>query len=134
MRCVRQLQNLSPKNDEVRNDNRNAPKALLHFSLPLLAGSIFQNLYNVFDSMIVGQMLGKEALSAVGNSYVPMLIVNSVLLGVSSGISILVSQCYGAQKQVDAQECIGTVHAITTIVGFGLSILALISGYGILEQ
>ena len=106
-------------------------KALLHFSLPLLAGSIFQNLYNVFDSMIVGQMLGKEALSAVGNSYVPMLIVNSVLLGVSSGISILVSQCYGAQKQVDAQECIGTVHAITTIVGFGLSILALISGYGI---
>lgn len=77
-------------------------KALLHFSLPLLAGSIFQNLYNVFDSMIVGQMLGKEALSAVGNSYVPMLIVNSVLLGVSSGISILVSQCYGAQKQVDA--------------------------------
>lgn len=103
-------------------------KALLHFSLPLLAGSIFQNLYNIFDTMIVGQMLGKEALSAVGNSYVPMLIVNSVLLGVSSGISILISQSYGAQKQSDVQECIGSVHAITAIVGTGLSILAFISG------
>lgn len=93
-------------------------KALLHFSLPLLAGSIFQNLYNVFDSMIVGQMLGKEALSAVGNSYVPMLIVNSVLLGVSSGISILVSQCYGAQKQVDAQECIRRLRNQTCFGNF----------------
>ena len=104
-------------------------KALLRFSLPLLAGSIFQNLYNVFDTMIVGRMLGKEALSAVGNSYVPMLIVNSVLLGVSSGISILVSQSYGAQKQSGTQECIGSVHAITAIVGTGLPILALISGH-----
>lgn len=105
-------------------------KALLHFSLPLLAGSIFQNLYNVFDTMIVGQMLGKEALSAVGNSYVPMLIVNSVLMGVSSGISILVSQSYGAQRQAETKECFGSVHAITAIVGIGLSILALISGHG----
>ena len=103
-------------------------KALLSFSLPLLAGSIFQNLYNVFDTMIVGQMLGKEALSAVGNSYVPMLIVNSVLLGVSSGISILVSQSYGSQRQTETQECIGSVHAITIIVGIGLSIIALVNG------
>src|SRR5699024_4371227 len=103
-------------------------KALLRFSLPLLAGSIFQNLYNVFDTMIVGQLLGKEALSAVGNSYVPMLITNSVLIGISSGISILVSQSYGAQEQTGTQECIGSVHAITAIVGIGLSILAFMSG------
>lgn len=103
-------------------------KALLRFSLPLLAGSIFQNLYNVFDTMVVGQLLGKEALSAVGNSYVPMLIANSVLIGVSSGISILVSQSYGAQEQAGTQECIGSVHAITVIFGIGLSILAFISG------
>ncbi len=103
-------------------------KALLSFSLPLLAGSFFQNLYNVFDTMIVGQMLGKEALSAVGNSYVPMLIVNSVLLGVSSGISILLSQAYGSQRKTETQECFGSVHAITIIVGTGLSIVALVSG------
>ena len=103
-------------------------KALLHFSLPLMASSIFQNLYNVFDTMIVGQMLGKEALSAVGNSYVPMLVVNSILLGISSGISILVSQSYGAQKQSRTQECIGSVHAITVILGIGLFVLAFISG------
>lgn len=104
-------------------------KALLNFSLPLLAGSIFQNLYNVFDTMIVGQLLGKEALSAVGNSYVPMLIINSVLLGISSGISILVSQSYGSQKHTEIRECIGSVHAITIMVGIGLSIVAFVNGH-----
>lgn len=103
-------------------------KALLSFTLPLLAGSIFQNLYNVFDTMVVGQMLGKVALSAVGNSYVPMLIVNSVLLGVSSGISILVSQSYGSQKPIETKECIGSVHTTNAIIGIGLTILSLISG------
>ena len=57
-----------------------------------------------------------------------MLITNSVLIGISSGISILVSQSYGAQEQTGTQECIGSVHAITAIVGIGLSILAFMSG------
>lgn len=53
---------------------------LIKFSLPLLAGSVIQNLYNIFDTAIVGHMLGKYALAAVGNSYVPTLIINSVIL------------------------------------------------------
>ncbi len=104
-------------------------KALLSFSLPLLAGSIFQNLYNIFDTIIVGQILGKEALSAVGNSYVPLLIINSVFFGISSGISILVSQAYGSQRHTEIQDCIGSVHTITIIVGIGLSMIAFVTGY-----
>lgn len=103
-------------------------KALLKFSLPLLAGSIFQNLYNIFDTMIVGQMLGKEALAAVGNSYVPMLIINSVLLGISSGISILISQFYGSQEQDKIGECVGSVQAINAIIGIGLTIVSFVAG------
>ena len=44
-------------------------KALLKFSVPLFAGNIMQNLYNVFDTAVVGHVLGKNALAAVGNSY-----------------------------------------------------------------
>lgn len=62
---------------------------LLKFSLPLLAGSVIQNLYNIFDTAIVGHVLGKYALAAVGNSYVPTLIINSIVLGIASGISIV---------------------------------------------
>ncbi len=102
-------------------------KALLRFALPLLAGSILQNLYQVIDTMIVGRLLGKEALSAVGNSYVPTLVVNSILLGVSSGISIFVSQAHGAQGQTAARKWIGPVHAVTVLVGVGLPALALLS-------
>lgn len=58
-------------------------KALLKFSVPLFAGNIMQNLYNVFDTAVVGHVLGKNALVAVGNSYVPMLVINSIILGLS---------------------------------------------------
>ena len=50
-------------------------KAILRFFLPLFAGNIMQNLYNVFDTAVVGHILGKNALAAVGNSYVPALII-----------------------------------------------------------
>jgi putative MATE family efflux protein len=103
-------------------------KALLNFSLPLLIGSIFQNLYNTFDALIVGRSLGKEALSAVGNAYVPTLIINSVLLGVSSGILILMSQFHGLQEQEKIHECIGSVQAMIVIIGSGLTMLSFIAG------
>lgn len=102
--------------------------ALINFSLPLLAGSLFQNLYNVFDAIIVGQMLGKDALAAVGNSYVPTLIINSVLIGISSGISILVSQFHGTQSQIKIRDCIGSVQAITAIIGIVLTIFSHVIG------
>lgn len=66
-------------------------KALLKFSVPLFAGNIMQNRYIVFDTAVVGHILGKSALAAVGNSYVPTLIINSIILGLSSGILILLA-------------------------------------------
>lgn len=102
-------------------------KAILHFSLPLFIGSVLQNLYNVFDTAIVGHMMGKEALAAVGNSYVPMLIINSVILGISSGISIQLSQLYGSQKNAKIKECIGSVQVLNVVIGIGLAILSFFS-------
>lgn len=74
-------------------------KALLKFSVPLFAGNIMQNLYNLFDTAVVGHILGKNALAAVGNSYVPTLIINSIILGLSSGILILLAQVYGSKER-----------------------------------
>ena len=96
---------------------------LLKFSLPLLAGSVIQNLYNIFDTAIVGHVLGKYALAAVGNSYVPTLIINSIILGIASGISILVAQLYGSKDKGKIGKCYGSVQTLVVAVGFGLAVL-----------
>lgn len=99
-------------------------KALLKFSVPLFAGNIMQNLYNVFDMAVVGHVLGKNALAAVGNSYVPMLIINSIILGLSSGILILLAQVYGSGEKV--QGCMGSIRTLVFLTG-GLACIFFLS-------
>lgn len=100
-------------------------KALLKFSVPLFAGNIMQNLYNVFDTAVVGHALGKNALAAVGNSYVPMLIINSIILGLSSGILILLAQMYGSGEK--AQGCMGSIRTLVFLNGGGLACIFFLS-------
>ena len=72
-------------------------KQLLLFSLPLMAGNLFQQLYNTVDSIVVGNFVGKEALAAVG-SVGP--IINSLIgffMGLSTGAGVIISQYYGAK-------------------------------------
>jgi len=100
-------------------------KALLKFSVPLFAGNIMQNLYNVFDTAVVGHVLGKNALAAVGNSYVPMLVINSIILGLSSGILILLAQVYGSGEKV--QGCMGSIRTLVFLTGGGLACIFFLS-------
>ena len=108
-------------------------KALLKFSVPLFAGNIMQNLYNVFDTAVVGHILGKNALAAVGNSYVPTLIINSIILGLSSGILILLAQVYGSKETERAQSCMGSIQTLLFFIGGGLSCLFFLSARGIFK-
>lgn len=106
-------------------------KALLKFSIPLLAGNIMQNLYNVFDTAVVGHILGKNALAAVGNAFVPTLIINSIILGISSGILILQAGFYGSKETEQAQSCMGSVQALIFLIGGGLTCIFLLAAKGI---
>ena len=99
-------------------------KQIIMFALPILAASIFQQLYNVVDSIIVGNVLGKEALAAVGASFPVIFVLVSLLLGVSSGITVVVSQYFGA-KQYD-----NVVKAINTFYVFIFTASIIMSGLG----
>ena len=55
-------------------------KKILLFSLPLMAGNIFQQLYNVVDTLIVGRFLGEAPLAAVGSAYTLMIFITSILM------------------------------------------------------
>jgi len=74
-------------------------KQILRFALPMLIGNVFQQLYNLTDSVIVGNYLGKEALAAVGASFPIIFLLISLIIGVAMGATIMVSQFYGAQQR-----------------------------------
>ena len=82
----------------VKDMTRGNPiKLILSFCLPLVAGNIFQQLYNMVDSIIVGKFVGVNALAAVGATGSINFLVLGFALGLCSGFGIPVAQSYGAQ-------------------------------------
>ena len=81
----------------VKSMTEGNPAALiLSFMLPLLLGNIFQQAYNMVDGMIVGQMLGADALAAVGSSSSVQFLILGLCIGTCAGFSIPISQRFGA--------------------------------------
>jgi putative MATE family efflux protein len=99
-------------------------KLILQFSVPLVLGNIFQNLYNIIDSIIVGRYIGKEALGAVGASFPIIFALISLVIGVGSGASTVISQYFGAKKIDEVKRTIDTIF----IFFLGSSILITILG------
>lgn len=101
------------------------PSAVLwKFSLPMLFSAMFQQIYNIADSIIVGQICGKDALAAVGASYAITMIFMSFALGSNVGCSVVISQFFGAKKYSLTKTAINTSYisvlslsVILTVVG-----------------
>ena len=74
------------------------------FALPLLVGNLTQQVYNLTDSVIVGRFLGKEALAAVSASFFIYYFIISLAIGVGSGITVVVSQRFGARDHDAVRE------------------------------
>ncbi len=74
------------------------PRKILLFSLPLMAGNIFQQLYNVVDTLVVGRFLGEAPLAAVGSAYTLMIFITSILIGLTMGSSVYFSLCFGRKN------------------------------------
>ena len=78
--------------------NGNVTKSMLLFSAPLILGNLLQQLYNVADTIIVGQYVGADALAAVGSSFTLMVFLTSVILGLCMGSGIVFSILFGAEN------------------------------------
>jgi len=83
-------------------------RQIILFALPMLAANILQLLYNVVDSWVVGNFIGKEALAAVGASFPVIFVLISLLIGISSGITVVVSQYFGAKEYDNVIKAINT--------------------------
>ena len=93
----------------------NISKALLLFALPMIAGNLLQQFYNIADTLIVGRVLGKTALAAVGSSYTLMTFLTSIFLGLSLGSGALFSIYHGKKDEESLRLSI--VHSFLLITG-----------------
>ena len=82
-------------------------KTILLFSLPMIAGNLLQQLYNIADTLIVGRFLGSGALAAVGASYTLMTFLTSIFLGLCMGSGAVFSIRYGEKDQKQLEKSIG---------------------------
>ena len=79
---------------EVNLTKGNILKSLILFSIPIIIGNIFQQMYNIFDTLIVGKLLGNIALTAVGSSYTLMVLISSIIIGFTMGAGVSFSHHY----------------------------------------
>lgn len=101
-------------------------KQILIFSLPLLLGNVFQQLYNTVDSFVVGNYVGNEALAAVGASNPLINLIIGFFMGISTGAGILIARYYGGKKQEELESSIHTFIAFSLIVGVLLTVFGLL--------
>lgn len=101
-------------------------KSLIWFALPMMAGNLLQQLYNIVDTLIVGQFLGKEALAAVGASYTLMTFLTSILLGLCMGSGVEFSLCFG-KKDMDGLKN-GVFMSFILIGGVTVLVIAIVFG------
>ncbi len=98
-------------------------KQIFLFSIPLLLGNLFQQLYNAVDSIIVGNYIGSQALAAVGSSAPVINLLISFFMGLSIGAGIIISRYYGARNIDGLQEAVHTSLAITFIAGIAMTFI-----------
>ncbi len=102
-------------------------KHLILFSLPLLAGNIFQQLYNTVDTWVVGNYVSNEAYSAVGSVGPIINVLIGLFMGLSSGAGVVISQFYGARRFDKVHETVHTCIAITVILSVVFTIVGIVT-------
>ena len=111
----------------------NEGKSIFMFSLPMLIGSLFQQLYNTADSIIVGRFLGKDAMAAVSGAFPIMMLLTSLLMGVGLGFSILISQYFGAKNLDKVKNTIDTTFIFVFVSSIFITTIGILFTQPILK-
>lgn len=98
---------------------------ILLFALPLLAGNVFQQLYNMVDTWVVGRYVSNEAYAAVGSIGPVINMLIGFFSGLASGAGVVISQYYGAHRPEDVSKAVHTASLLTLILSVAFTILGL---------
>ena len=108
-------------------------KLILKFSGPMLIGNIFQQLYNMVDSMVVGKFVSKDALAAVGATGSSVFLIFGLTFGLSAGISIVISQYFGAGDLNKVKRSIATATYMLLVAAVIMGVVGYFASRPILE-
>ena len=103
-----------------------AGKVLFIFTIPMFISVIFQQMYNMADSIIAGKFAGENALAAVGASYPITMIFMAIAMGCNIGCSVVISQLFGAKRIREMKTAISTTLISATILSLLLTLLGLL--------
>ena len=106
---------------------------MLLFTLPLMASSILQLLFNAADTIVVGKFAGDHALAAVGSNGALINLLVNFFMGLSVGTNVLVARYYAANQKKDLQETIHTSIFLSMVSGIFLAIIGCMSARTLLE-
>lgn len=100
-------------------------RSMLLFAIPMILGDLLQQCYNIADTLIVGQFLGRNALAAVGSAFTLMTFLTSVILGLCMGSGALFSMRFGQRDETALQEslcasfyCIALITVLLNLIAF----------------
>ena len=115
---------LTPKRGkDVDMTQGNISRHIILFALPLLAGNIFQQMYNMVDTWVVGKFVSNEAYAAVGTVGPVVNMLIGFFMGLSSGAGVVISQYYGAKRYEDVKRTVHTALTMTAIIGILFTVL-----------
>ena len=109
-------------------------RILWAFSIPMLISVMFQQIYNIADSMIAGKFVGEGALAAVGASYPITMIFMAIAMGCNIGCSVVISQLFGARKYGEMKTAITTTFFSCGALSILLTLLGLLFCHPMLEM
>ena len=101
----------------------NIVRLLINFTIPLLMGNLFQQLYNLVDSWVVGNYVSNEAFAAVGTVGPIINVLIYCFTGLAAGAGVLISQYYGARQEENVRRAVHTFVVLTLILSVAFSIV-----------
>lgn len=107
----------------------NEGKLIFQFAAPMLLGNVFQQLFSIVDSIVVGNVVGKDALAAVGASFPVLFVMISMIIGLVMGTTVVISQYFGAKDFVRVKRAIDTMF----VYSFFASIVISVAGFFLSE-
>ena len=105
----------------------NIVKSLFWFSMPLLVGNLFQQLYNTVDAYVVGNYVSKQALAAVGASAPVQNMLIGLFMGLATGAGVIIAQFYGARDERGLHKGVHSAAALTIFMSFLLTMIGIFS-------
>ena len=101
-------------------------KHIIGFAIPIFIGSIFQQFYNIVDTMIVGRFVGVNALAAVGSTASIMFCVQGIAMGMTTGFGVMISQAFGAKNDRSLRHNVAMSMYLTILLSVIVTTILLV--------